>query len=80
MRTTIDRAGRLVIPRTLRARIGIPHGGEVDVQLDGAGIRIEPVAGAELVEKDGILVIPATGTPIDNALVLELIDADRHAR
>lgn len=80
MRTTIDKAGRLVIPQTLRARIGIPHGGEVEVELDGAGIRIEPVAGTELREKDGLLTIPATGIPLDDALVLELIDADRHSR
>lgn len=80
MRTTIDRAGRLVIPRSLRNRIGLAGGGPVELELDGAAIRIEPVAGNELREDGGLLVIPATGTRIDSVLVRELIDADRHER
>lgn len=80
MRTTIDRAGRLVIPRSLRDRIGLARGGAVEVELDGAAIRIEPVPGSELREKDGLLLIPGTGVPIDQTLVSEMIDADRHRR
>jgi AbrB family looped-hinge helix DNA binding protein len=78
MRTTIDKAGRLVIPRALRDRIGLAGGGEVELQLDGAAVRIEPIAGSELREDGGLLFIPRSGTPIDNSLVRELIDADRH--
>ena len=80
MKATIDRAGRLVIPRSLRDRIGLAGGGEVEIELDGAAIRIEPVAGTGLREDGGLLFIPATGTPIDDTLVRELIDADRHGR
>jgi AbrB family looped-hinge helix DNA binding protein len=80
MRTTIDKAGRLVIPRRLRDRIGLAGGGEVELELDGAALRIEPVSGSELKEVDGFLVIPATGTPITGDEVRQLIDADRHGR
>jgi AbrB family looped-hinge helix DNA binding protein len=80
MRTTIDKAGRLVIPRSLRDRIGLAGGGEVELELDGAAIRLEPVAASGLREDGGLLVIPATGTPITSASVQELIDADRHGR
>jgi AbrB family looped-hinge helix DNA binding protein len=80
MRTTIDKAGRLVIPRALRNRIGLTEGGEVEIEIDGAGIRIEPVAGGELQEVDGLLVIPTTGARIDDAMVRQLIDDDRHRR
>lgn len=80
MRTTIDKAGRLVIPRPLRERIGLAGGGEVELELDGAAVRIEPVPGSDLREDDGLLVIPAAGTPITGAAVRELIDADRHER
>lgn len=80
MRTTIDKAGRLVIPRQLRDHIGLSGGGEVDVELDGAAIRIEPVSGVELKEVGQLLVIPATGTPMTAGAVRDLIDADRHAR
>jgi len=80
MRTTIDKAGRLVIPRALRDRIGLVGGGEVEVELDGSAVRIEPVSGSDLKDVAGLLVIPATGTPLTGDLVRELIDADRHGR
>jgi AbrB family looped-hinge helix DNA binding protein len=76
MRTTIDKAGRLVVPRELRERAGLVPG-EVEVVLDGAGIRVEPVAGEGLVEEQGRLVIPATGAAVDDETVRMLRDADR---
>lgn len=76
MRTTIDKAGRVVIPREIRRRVGL-ESGEVEVTADGASVRIEAVGGEELVELDGRLAIPPSGTRIDDELVRELIDADR---
>ena len=70
----------MVIPRALRDRIGLAGGGEVTLELDGAAVRIEPVTGADLKDVAGLLVIPATGTPLTGDLVRELIDADRHGR
>jgi bifunctional DNA-binding transcriptional regulator/antitoxin component of YhaV-PrlF toxin-antitoxin module len=69
-----------VIPRPLRDRIGLAHGGEVELELDGAAVRIEPVSGRALKEVDGLLVIPASGQRLTGAAVRELIDADRHER
>jgi AbrB family looped-hinge helix DNA binding protein len=80
MKATIDKAGRLVIPQALRNRIGLASGGEVEIEIDGAGIRIEPVTSVELREEDGLLFIPSTGTSLDDAAVRELIDADRYGR
>lgn len=61
-------------------RIGLAGGGEVEIEIDGAGIRIEPVTGNELREREGLLVIPATGTPIDDTGVRRLIEAGRDGR
>jgi AbrB family looped-hinge helix DNA binding protein len=58
MRTTIDQAGRLVIPKALRQELGLTPG-EVDITRDGAGLRIEPIAGEGTVEMGGRLVIEA---------------------
>lgn len=74
----MDKAGRLVIPRSLRDRIGLAGGGEVELALDGAAVRVEPVAGSEIKEDGRLLVIPMTGTPITGVAVRELIDAERH--
>jgi AbrB family looped-hinge helix DNA binding protein len=80
MRTTIDKAGRLVIPRALREAVGLAGGGSVEIDLEGASIRIEPVAGEDLREEDGLLLIPPTGTAIDGETVRALVDADRSRR
>ena len=79
MRTTIDKAGRLVIPRQLRDQVGLANGGEVDVELDGAALRIEPVVGTGFVEENGFLVIPASGHPITDEDIRRMIDEDRNA-
>jgi AbrB family looped-hinge helix DNA binding protein len=76
MRATIDQAGRLVIPKSLRDRLGL-RPGEVEVLAEGAGIRVEPIAGESLVERGGRLVIPAAGTDIDDDTVRSLRDADQ---
>lgn len=62
-----------MIPRQLRDGIGL-RPGEVEVTIDGAGLRIEPVATDSLVDRDGLLVIPAEGASIDDDFVQHLRD------
>jgi AbrB family looped-hinge helix DNA binding protein len=44
MKTTIDKAGRVVIPAPVRERAGLAPGTELDVSLDDLGIRLQRVA------------------------------------
>lgn len=76
MRTTIDNAGRLVIPKSLRDQSGITAG-EVEVSMDGAAIRIESVVADNLVEEDGLLLLPGGGPELDADAVRELRLADQ---
>ncbi|MBM3675492.1 MAG: AbrB/MazE/SpoVT family DNA-binding domain-containing protein [Actinobacteria bacterium] len=76
MRTTIDQAGRLVIPKALRDAVGL-RPGAVELVRDGSGIRVEPLGGGGLEERDGRLVIPSGGAEVDDELVRALRDADR---
>jgi AbrB family looped-hinge helix DNA binding protein len=76
MRTTIDRAGRLVIPKALREQSGITAG-EVEICLDGSGIRIESVAADDLVEEGGLLLLPSGGPELDGNALRELRLADQ---
>jgi AbrB family looped-hinge helix DNA binding protein len=76
MKATIDKAGRLVIPKALRDSLGIVPG-EVEVVPDGAGLRIEPLADDQLEDEDGLLIIPAAGVALSDELVRALRDADQ---
>lgn len=67
MRTTIDKAGRVVIPKPIREALGLDAGTELDIEIDGVAIRLEGVASGQacLKEVDGLLVIARDeGTPI----------------
>lgn len=60
MRATIDRSGRLVIPKVLRDAIGLPDGGEVEIDVADGAIRLEPPTVAKRIEhRDGRAVIVA---------------------
>ena len=76
MKATIDKAGRLVIPKLLRDRLGL-RAGVVEVVADGAGLRVEPLAAESLIERGERLVIPASGAPVDDDTVLALRDGDQ---
>ena len=64
MKTTIDRAGRVVIPAALRERAGFSAGSELEITEDELGVRIQRVAaGPKLVKVGRRLVARPTATP-----------------
>ncbi len=65
-----------MIPKTLRDQSGITSG-EVELSIDGAAIRIESVAADDLVEEDGLLLLPSGGPELDADAVRELRLADQ---
>lgn len=76
MRATMDKAGRVVVPRSVREQAGLTAG-EVELTVDGVGVRIEPVATDDVDDIDGRLVIPAGGSPLSRADVEQLRRADQ---
>lgn len=63
MRVTVDRVGRVVIPKSLRVSLGIGPDTELEVVPDGAGLRLDPVHRAErpVVEQAGLPLLGAVG-------------------
>jgi AbrB family looped-hinge helix DNA binding protein len=77
MQTTIDAAGRIVVPKQLREALGLTPGTTLDISWYGAGLQIVPHGRtARLVEEDGHLVVDGT-TPIDDEVVFALVDSVR---
>jgi AbrB family looped-hinge helix DNA binding protein len=57
MRTTIDRAGRVVIPKSLRDRAGLKPGMEIEVKFQDGNIEISPPPPqGRLIRVDGMLL------------------------
>lgn len=78
MKTTIDAAGRIVVPTSLRDALGLTPGTTLDVSAHGAGLTLVPGGRtARLVEEDGVLVAAGDGTEIDGDQLFTLIDAGR---
>lgn len=79
MIVTIDRAGRVVVPKRLRDRFNLTAGTELEIKAAGDGLSLRRIgAEASLVRKHGILVHRgSTRVAID---VGEFIRAEREAR
>ena len=71
MRTTIDKAGRVVIPAAIRERAALLPGTELDVSVDDLGIRLERVAPPPRLVKIGRRLV---ARPTSNADTRPVVD------
>lgn len=77
MVTTIDKAGRIVVPAEIRRRLGLEPGTEVELVVEGSSVRLlRNVPGPELGRRRGRLVarprVPAGRRPeVDVAQLVE---------
>ena len=79
MKTTIDKAGRIVIPAAVRDRAGLSPGAELEIIEDELGIRLERVAaGPRLVKIGKRLVARPTATARPNIDIAALIEEERN--
>jgi AbrB family looped-hinge helix DNA binding protein len=84
MKTTIDKTGRVVIPKSIRDRRNLVPGTEVEIIETDEGIELilpDDRVDAILVEKDGHLVVSAeTGVTTTMEETLALRDQLREPR
>ncbi|MGH8962281.1 MAG: AbrB/MazE/SpoVT family DNA-binding domain-containing protein [Jatrophihabitantaceae bacterium] len=77
MKTTIDSAGRIVVPKQLRDALGLSSGGSVDISFYGAGLQVVPLSRTARLTKLGRTLVADSQTPIDDETIFDLIDSGR---
>ncbi len=79
MTVTIDRLGRIVVPKAVRDRLHLVPGTNLELTADAGGIRIVPVnSEPSLVRKEGILI--HHGTETTDLDIRKVIDQERANR
>ncbi|TAL44313.1 MAG: AbrB/MazE/SpoVT family DNA-binding domain-containing protein [Salinibacterium sp.] len=77
MKLTMDKVGRIVVPKSIRERLGMLDGGTFDVSIYGEGVQLIPHGRtARLVTEDGKLVF-SSRTVVTDDDVFGLIDSLR---
>jgi AbrB family looped-hinge helix DNA binding protein len=80
MKTTIDQAGRLVIPKRIRDRLGLRGNDQVEITERDGRIEIEPAfTDVELVQEGSVLVARPDRElpPLTDEIVRETLDQVR---
>jgi AbrB family looped-hinge helix DNA binding protein len=80
MRTTIDKAGRVVIPAAIRERAGLRPGSELQVVEDELGIRLQRLAPPPRLVRVGRRLVARPSVPAGARPALDvaaLVDEER---
>lgn len=77
MKVAIDSAGRVVVPKALRDRLGLDAGTTVDISAHGSGLHLTPVGRSARVRTMRGETVAVSDTVITDDDVFAILDADR---
>ena len=80
MRTTIDKAGRIVVPKAMRDELGLSGGSDVEIALVDGHIEIEPATTPVRLERRGdhwVAVPDREMPPLTAEMVRETLESIR---
>ncbi len=83
MSTTIDAAGRLVVPKHIRDAAGLRPGVELEIRLRGGCIEIEPRPIPVEIRSIGGVAVAVPTSPVETLTsegVRQTLDSDRDER
>lgn len=83
MQTTIDQAGRVVVPKSFRERLGLRPGQVILLEETHMGLLLTPVVGEPQITEtpNGPVIVPRSedqdGPPLTDEVVRGLLEAGR---
>ncbi|MGB9030161.1 MAG: AbrB/MazE/SpoVT family DNA-binding domain-containing protein [Acidobacteriaceae bacterium] len=78
---TIDKAGRVVVPRKFREALQIKPGDELEIEASEEGLHLRPRHNrSRMFRKNGMWVIDTGGGPLTSEMVNETIHRIREER
>lgn len=80
MMVSVDKAGRVVIPKEVRDQLGLTADASLELDIEGDAIRLTPHrrASRQVVEVDGLpVLVPVEGSTPTDADVQQRRDADQ---
>lgn len=79
-RLTMDRAGRIVIPRAAREKLSLEAGASLELESVGDWLMLRPVRGTGPLAKERGVWVFRTGQALPAAVADDLLDHAREAR
>lgn len=76
---TIGKAGRLVVPKTIRDSLGLREGSRLKLEVRGGKIQAAPEVDAVRIEMKSGLPVILGGPPLKPGDIVRAIQADRDA-
>ena len=80
MRLTLDKAGRVVIPKPLREKLHLQAGDALEMETAGEQITLRPVRGTGPLTKEHGVWVFHTGQPLPAAVTDEMLQRIREER
>jgi AbrB family looped-hinge helix DNA binding protein len=79
-RLTIDKAGRVVIPKPLREELHLEPGDSLDIESAGEQITLRPVRGTGPLSKEHGVWVSHSGQPLSASATDEILEQIRQER
>lgn len=77
MQTTIDAAGRVVVPKALRDALGLTAGTTVDISIYGGGLQVVPGGRTARLRRVAGRLVAESDTVVTDEMVFAALDAGR---
>ena len=77
---TIDKAGRIIIPKPLRKALHLNPGDSLQLDSLGEEITLRPIHETAPLRKENGFWVYRTGHPLKDASIIDWIDKDREER